>query len=37
MTETRAWGQALGYSFGSVIAGVCAVFLGMFLMRKLLA
>ena len=37
MVETKAWGQALGYSFGSVIAGVGAVFLGMFLMRKLLA
>ncbi|WP_414692375.1 fluoride efflux transporter CrcB [Phenylobacterium sp.] len=37
MVETRAWGQALGYSLGSVIAGVSAVFLGMFLMRKLLA
>ena len=37
MVETKAWGQAMGYSLGSVIAGVCAVFLGMFLMRKLLA
>jgi CrcB protein len=37
MVETKAWAQALGYSFGSVVAGVSAVFLGMFLMRKLLA
>ena len=37
MVETKAWGQAMGYSLGSVIAGVCAVFLGMFLVRRLLA
>lgn len=37
MAETKAWAQALGYSLGSVIACVCAVFLGLFVMRKLLA
>src|SRR3569623_731515 len=37
MVETKAWGQAFGYSVGSVVAGVAAGFLGMFLMRKLLA
>jgi CrcB protein len=37
MVETKAWGQAMGYSLGSVIAGVCAVFLGLFLVRRLLA
>ncbi|MBS0334139.1 MAG: fluoride efflux transporter CrcB [Proteobacteria bacterium] len=37
MAETRAWVQAFGYGLGSVIAGVSAVFLGMFLMRRLLA
>lgn len=37
MVETRAWGQAFGYGVGSVVAGVSAVFLGMFVMRRLLA
>jgi CrcB protein len=37
MIESKAWGQALGYSLGSVVVCVSAVFLGMFLMRKLLA
>ena len=37
MIEAKAWGQALGYSLGSVVVCVSMVFLGMFLMRKLLA
>ncbi|HEX4097870.1 MAG TPA: CrcB family protein, partial [Caulobacteraceae bacterium] len=37
MLETKAWNQAFIYGVGSVVAGVLAVFLGMFLMRKLLA
>lgn len=37
MVAAKDWLQALGYSVGSVIACVTAVFLGMFLMRKLLA
>ncbi|THD63579.1 fluoride efflux transporter CrcB [Phenylobacterium sp.] len=37
MIEAKAWAQALGYSLGSVVICVSAVFLGMFLMRKLLA
>ena len=37
MVETKAWGQAFAYSLGSVVAGVGAVFLGMLLVRKLLA
>lgn len=37
MIETKAWAQALGYSLGSVVSCVAAVFLGLFLMRKLLA
>ena len=37
MIEAKDWLQALGYSLGSVVACVSMVFLGMFLMRKLLA
>jgi CrcB protein len=37
MLETKAWSQAFIYGVGSVVAGVSAVFLGMLLMRKLLA
>jgi CrcB protein len=37
MLETKAWSQAFVYGVGSVVAGVSAVFLGMLLMRKLLA
>jgi CrcB protein len=37
MLETRAWTQAFVYGVGSVVAGVSAVFLGMLLMRKILA
>ncbi len=37
MVEAKAWGQAFGYSLGSVVVCVSMVFLGMFLMRKLLA
>lgn len=36
MVETKAWSQALAYSLGSVAASVGAVFLGLFLMRKVL-
>ncbi|WP_407072630.1 fluoride efflux transporter CrcB [Phenylobacterium sp.] len=37
MLETKAWSQAFAYGVGSVVAGVSAVFLGMLLMRKILA
>ena len=37
MIEDKAWGQAFGYSLGSVVICVGAVFFGMFLMRRLLA
>jgi len=37
MIQSKAWLGALGYSLISVVVCVSMVFLGMFLMRKLLA
>jgi len=37
MIQSKAWLEALGYSLISVVVCVSMVFLGMFLMRKLLA
>jgi fluoride ion exporter CrcB/FEX len=37
MIEAKDWLEALGYSLGSVVVCVSMVFLGMLLMRKLLA
>jgi CrcB protein len=37
MIEAKAWLQAFGYSLTSVVVCVSMVFLGMFLMRKVLA
>jgi CrcB protein len=37
MIEAKAWVQAFGYSLGSVVVCVSMVFVGMLLMRKLLA
>jgi CrcB protein len=37
MIERRAWGEAAAYSLGSVMLSVAALFLGLFLMRRVLA
>jgi CrcB protein len=37
MIETRSYGQAAGYSLGSVVLAVAAVFLGLMLARRLFA
>jgi CrcB protein len=37
MLERRAWTQALAYSLSSVLTSVAAVFLGLILIRKLVA
>ena len=37
MLERRAWGEAVTYSLVSVVLSVAALFLGLFLMRRVLA
>ena len=37
MIERRAWASALAYSLGSVVLSVAALFVGLVLMRRLLA
>jgi len=37
MIERREWGAAFGYSLASVVLSVAALFMGLLLMRRVLA
>jgi fluoride ion exporter CrcB/FEX len=37
MSQRRAWAEAAGYSLVSVVLSVAALFMGLYLMRRVLA